>query len=50
MTEAAIKTGHCFFLQEDGSLWLAESYIDKHGKVVTINTVIDRVILDDDAE
>jgi hypothetical protein len=29
------KTGECFFREEDGSLWLAESFVDNKGVVTT---------------
>lgn len=29
------KTGECFFREEDGSLWVAESFVDAKGNVVT---------------
>lgn len=29
------KTGEVLFREEDGSLWLAESFIDENGKVTT---------------
>ena len=29
------KTGECFFREEDGSLWLAESFVDDKGVVTT---------------
>lgn len=30
-----IKTGECYCRDEDGNLWLAESYIDENGDVFT---------------
>lgn len=37
-----VKTGECFFRDEDGSLWLAESFADADGNVTTQHTEIDR--------
>lgn len=30
-----IKTGECYYRDEDGKLWLAESFVDKDGNVTT---------------
>lgn len=29
------KTGECFFRDEAGALWLAESFVDADGNVIT---------------
>lgn len=31
-----MKTGECYFRDEDGNLWLAISYQDENGTVTTI--------------
>jgi len=35
-----MKTGECFFRDDDGRLWLAESFIDIDGVVTTVNTLM----------
>ena len=36
-----IKTGECFFRDEDGLIWLAESFQDEDGVVTTQHTLVD---------
>jgi len=31
------KTGECYFIDDNGCLWLATSYIDDNGNVTTEN-------------
>jgi hypothetical protein len=35
------KTGECYFINEDGQLCLAESFVDDSGKVETRTTVVE---------
>lgn len=37
-----IKTGECFYQDELGDLYLAESFIDPEGVVSTKNTLIEK--------
>ena len=37
-----IKTGECFYRDELGDLYLAESFIDPEGIVSTKNTLIEK--------
>jgi hypothetical protein len=34
------KTGECYFLDQNGSLWLAVSYVDEEGVVTTQDILI----------
>lgn len=34
------KTGECLWRDEDGRLWLAESFVDRDGKVHTEQTAV----------
>jgi hypothetical protein len=34
------KTGECYYLDDDGSLWLAISYVDFEGVVTTQDVLI----------
>ena len=34
------KTGECYFRDENGDLWLAESFCDKLGVITTVSTQI----------
>lgn len=36
-----VKTGECFFRDEDGKLWLASSYQDENGVVDTVQVEIE---------
>lgn len=36
-----MKTGECYYRDENGSLWLAESYCDNDGTVWTTVTLIE---------
>ena len=36
-----VKTGECFFRDEDGGLWLAVSYQDENGVVETVQVQIE---------
>lgn len=35
------KTGECYFRDEEGVLWLAESFVDEDGYVTTQHIQID---------
>lgn len=35
------KTGECYWRDDAGQLWLAESFVDEHGTVETLNHKID---------
>lgn len=35
-----MKTGECYFRDEEGQLWLAESFEDENQFVTTVNTLI----------
>ena len=37
------KTGECYYRDEEGRLWLAESFVDETGKVITQNILIEEV-------
>lgn len=39
-----MKTGECYFRDADGSLWLAESFVDANGVVTTKDTLIELVV------
>lgn len=34
------KTGECYFRDDEGNLWIAESFCDKLGVVTTVSTQI----------
>jgi hypothetical protein len=34
------KTGECYYLDDDGSLWLAVSYVNDDGSVMTQSILI----------
>lgn len=36
-----IKTGECYFYDESGNLWLAISYVDEQGNVITQYVLIE---------
>lgn len=36
-----IKTGECYYRDEDNNLWRAESYVDDEGKVTTVTTKVE---------
>ena len=36
-----IKTGECFYRDEEGNLWIAESFMDVEGVVSTKNTLVE---------
>lgn len=36
-----IKTGECYYRDEAGALWLAESYVNEAGEVVTQSVEIE---------
>lgn len=38
--ETFTKNGECYFLAEDGSLWLAESFVNDAGEVYSSSTLI----------
>ena len=40
------KTGECYYRDENGALWLAESFVDKKGVVTTRDTLIEEVAPD----
>lgn len=33
------KTGECYFRDEEGQLWLAESFVDENGVTTTEDTL-----------
>lgn len=35
MATKSVKNGECYYRDPDGSLWLAQSYIDENGEVTT---------------
>lgn len=35
------KTGECYWRDEAGAIWLAESYVDENGEVTTEQTLIE---------
>jgi hypothetical protein len=35
-----IKTGECYFRDEEGALWCAASYVDEGGVVTTEQTLV----------
>lgn len=35
------KTGECFYYDEEGNLWLAESYEDENGVVFTQDMLVE---------
>ena len=37
-----MKTGECYFLDEQGNLWIAESFQDEFGVVTTTHTLIQK--------
>lgn len=41
------KTGECFFRDEEGALWLSESFEDENGIVESVNRKIDESGKDD---
>jgi hypothetical protein len=41
-TETFIKNGECYFLDEEGSLWLAESFVNDLGEVYSIATLVNQ--------
>lgn len=40
MAELLKKTGECYWRDDEGSLWLAESFIDENGVVSTQDTLV----------
>jgi len=36
-----VKTGECYSRDEDGNLWIAESYVDQNGQVTTQSMKVD---------
>lgn len=35
-----MKTGECYFLNENDDLWIAESFVDEHGVTYTVQTFV----------
>lgn len=41
-TQIRTKTGECYYRDDAGALWLAESFVDAKGVVTTTDTLVEQ--------